>query len=312
MPSPTKKTQANVTRLKAGNVIRLKAGGDRLSGSTALENLRGVAYSGSPIKNFRGSPHPVVIDLASTIVDENVQLFYDHEPEPVGKIFFVSNTGQEVVIEAAKLFSDVDPIAKKIGEKAAAGVEWQFSVGLYDATQDEVDDAQVELNGRTLDGPLTVLRGGVIREISILPLGADRHTTSQFFGANQAEEPSAQDSNLAELEEQLRQVQQENAALKKELLDLKLSERSKNVRELFSQVGIEYSDAAAKPYLEMGAELFRSISQDMIRASGFKKDANLFTEVAVADANPEPSAAVKLTVAGAYSNYMKSQSGASL
>lgn len=142
----------------------------------------GIAYSGAVFSDWG---ERVVIDLASTQIEDAMPLLHEHQRKAViGAVTAATNDGATLSV-AGELFTDLDEEAAQIAAKAARGARYQMSIGLFDVRTEVVPPtvAPVTVNGQTLTGPLTVLRGGLVREVSIVTLGADRGTNAAFFSA---------------------------------------------------------------------------------------------------------------------------------
>ena len=141
--------------------------------------VEGTAYSGNIVPNLG-----VVIDLSTTTVADRLPLLSEHDRQNiVGAITKATIEGGALNIEG-RLFSDlVGSLAEKIGQLAQRGAPYQMSVGLYSFREDTIPSGQVAtVNSRTVMGPATVLRNGVVREVSLVTLGADPHATARLFG----------------------------------------------------------------------------------------------------------------------------------
>ena len=141
--------------------------------------VEGIAYSGGIVPTLG-----VVIDLASTIVADRLPLLHEHGREAiVGAITRATITGGTLLVEG-KLFSDIaGSLAEKIGQLAQRGAPFQMSVGLFGYAEEVVRAGQVvTVNGATVAGPVTVLRRGTVREVSLVTLGADPSAVARLFG----------------------------------------------------------------------------------------------------------------------------------
>ena len=140
--------------------------------------LEGVAYSGGIVAALG-----LVIDLASTTVADRMPLLLEHGRQNiVGAITKATIEGGALTVEG-RLFSDIPgSTAEKIGQLAQRGAPYQMSVGLFDFTESTIPLGQVAtVNSRTVGGPATVLRNGVVREVSIVTLGADPQAKARLF-----------------------------------------------------------------------------------------------------------------------------------
>jgi hypothetical protein len=114
-------------------------------------------------------------------------LLHEHSREAViGSITSAVNDGRSIEIEG-ELFTDLEEAAAKLAAKAKRGIGFQMSVGLFDAKA-KTESGRVRLNGREHKGPLIVLHGGTIREVSVVTLGADPATSAELFSAGRPAE----------------------------------------------------------------------------------------------------------------------------
>jgi hypothetical protein len=224
-----------------------------------------------------------IIDLAATNISNSMPLLFEHQRQKViGNVdTFTKNTQLSV---SGPFYSDIDDDAKLVATKSKRGTQYQMSMGLFDAKTDYIKSGPVTVNGQTYDAPIEVLRGGTIRESSIVILGADDQTNAQFFSKHHedktmANKPDVNDDLQIELSALKTQVIEltasldlEKSAAKKAIdekarLELQLSAIHKDARigaikGLFLSVGKEFTDAAAKPYLEMSQDSFDAVAGD--------------------------------------------------
>lgn len=283
---------------------------DAPDGAALPSRLSGIAYSGGLASQWGAA---LAIDLDSLTIEPRLPLLYEHQRETVvGTVEALEVRDGQLALRAA-LFSDIDETAAAIARKAQRGLAWQLSIGVFDAQAEERARGDLALNGRTLAAPLTVLRQGVLREVSIVALGADRHTTTDFFTAGRPSRPPLEDrpmpdptdqeriraleAQIADLSTQLHAAEAARAAAEQSLADTHLSARRAQVQALFSELGRECTDAAAAPYLALTAEAFAAIAADL-RAAKPKAPAHLFGEQATGD--PAAGAPVTLNTQAIY------------
>lgn len=261
--------------------------------------FQAVAYGGGVITD-----HPlwarVAFDISSTKLRTPAVMRHEHGGE-VGVADKATLNGT-VGIEG-KIFSDVDETAKMIVDKADRGMPWQMSVRIHPGRLEQIKaGAKVELNGQTLDGPLTVFRNNRIREVSFCALGADDQTSAEIFtigGDEPRPKEPAMEFTQADIDAAVNAERavtaSEKARADKATEDLKtlegkfnaqtLSTRTAAVKQLFVDTGREFKDDVAKPYLEMPDEAFSAVAKDL-RAAKPKADPSLFTETTTTGADP--------------------------
>lgn len=186
--------------------------------------VSGVAYSGDIVTDH-GYWSRLVIDLATLAVETPTPLLKGHDHDCV--IGMVTDTAIDNALSySARLFSDIDDDAREIAEKADKGFPWQVSVGIRPNSIEEVPTGNtIELNGKTFSGPLTIFRGGRVREISICALGADPNTNASVlssrgianthFNSNEGDVMTLEEAlaKIAALEAENAQLQSRNTEL---------------------------------------------------------------------------------------------------
>lgn len=259
-------------------------------------HFSGIAYSGGVISEFG---EQLIIDLEQTSVETSMPLLLEHDRREVIGVVESAKKGDRGIEISGTLFADIDESAKTIAAKAGRGAKYQMSVGLFGARIEEVPAGSkpVTVNGQQHKGPLLLLRGGTVRETSVVTLGADPATNADFFRAgerrpNLNEDPTMPDA--AELQAQVQALEsrvndltsERDAAIERAdkaeqaVKDAKLSARKRDVQALFAELGREYSDEKAAHYLALGDEAFAVIAKDM-RESKPRAPEHLFSEQAV-------------------------------
>lgn len=252
----------------------------------------GVAYSGEVIQDYG---YPFIIDLASTEIAAPMPLLFQHDDgRIIGSIDDAKNSQSDLTVSGS-LFSDIDACASDVARKSKRGVPYQMSVGLYGASYEDVpaNSAPVNVNGRSVSGPITILRRGRVRECSVVALGADPQTSAAFFSrGGQAPQPTegnpmsdpATVERITALESQVQTLtaQLAESTARAEQAEAQLAAQSREtrlaaVKELFSSIGRAFSDEAAAPYLDLSAMAFDVISADL-RAAKPKAPAHLFSQ----------------------------------
>lgn len=224
-----------------------------------------VIYNGGPV--FGGS---VYVDIETLTIEPFVPVLADHDPtRPVGVFSSIAKSGQQIKADGM-LFLSEDDQAKAIYAKAKRGMKWQMSMGVFDCTFDDIPPGkQITINGRDAVGPFTVLRNGSLREGSIVALGADKTTTTQFFSQRAAptlEKEGVDMPTQAEFDELKTQVAALVAQLAEKdaaLLAASKAQREGEVKELFAAIGREYSPEKSAPYVALSADSFAAIAADL-------------------------------------------------
>ena len=148
----------------------------------------GVAYSGGSFRQW-WSALPCYVDLAGMKMAEQVCLIYNHEYTPECRLGIadVKNDGKTLTIDGE--FDTGNPLAQNI-IRAGKKFNWQLSIGAENVKVERVDDGTVEtINGNTVNGPALVVRESVLREVSIVAIGADAKTSMEIKASLMAPEP---------------------------------------------------------------------------------------------------------------------------
>jgi len=149
-------------------------------GEKALPKFRMIAYTGG-LMRIAGFPHPVVVDLAGLdIPSQNLPIRLDHERrQGVGHTHRVTVENGQLVAEG--LISRDTSWARDVARSGANGFPWQASIGAAVIEAELVPaGSSARVNGRTVPGPVHVVRRSVLREISFVDSGADTGTTARI------------------------------------------------------------------------------------------------------------------------------------
>jgi len=132
-----------------------------------------VAYSGGRMR-VAGFPHSVVVDLDGLDVpDQSVPIRLDHKPsQGVGHTTRIEAREGRLIAEG--LISRDTSWARDVARSGSNGFPWRASIGGPVLEAEFVPAGQtVEVNGRTFEGPLHVVRRMTLKEISFVDSGAD-------------------------------------------------------------------------------------------------------------------------------------------
>jgi hypothetical protein len=160
--------------------LKAQAAGD----PAALPQVSMLAYSGVPMKleNFH---YPVVVDLETIKAPRQaVPILRAHDSDRIaGHTTSVDASPQR--LKARGVLSGMSQHVADVLQTSARGFPWQVSIGggLPGRPQFVPDGEVAKVNGRNWSGPLVVARGFMLRELSLLPMGADGNTDASFEGA---------------------------------------------------------------------------------------------------------------------------------
>jgi hypothetical protein len=171
---PTKTTTAPRTVkavFTAGTVvINAAAEGQKIPTFTA------TAYAGGAMQPHvkPALPHPVVIDLSGVSARKpSLPVLRDHLPgRHLGHTTELQSTGRELLAQGVMSGGGTD--AAEVVSAAKSGFTWGVSVGAELGNLEFVGEGKtVNVNGRTIDGPVFVARRSRVNEISFLTIAAD-------------------------------------------------------------------------------------------------------------------------------------------
>jgi len=145
-----------------------------------------LAYSGGKLP-VDGFPVPVVVDLAGLEASGSVPIILDHEAttaNTLGGTDSIVNDGRSLILSGP--VTGTSQQVRQVIEQADGGQQWQASIGAMVLEAIEIAAGEsVAVNGQQFTGPVIVARRAVLRETSVLPMGADA-TTSVNLAARAA------------------------------------------------------------------------------------------------------------------------------
>ena len=174
------------------------------------------------------------------------------------------------------------------------GFPWQMSVRIEPSSIDEIQAGNtVTVNGKLLHGPITVFRGGRIREVSFCALGADENTMAVAASHN-PNNPN-EDTDVTELEQvkdALKQAETERDAAQTELKQFKAQKRNDDIAALETELKTQFSAEDKAAYTAMDDASFSFSAKQLRQFSAKNTPANaspahLFTHQAKVDESNE-------------------------
>lgn len=166
----------------------------------AVPTFELVAYTGASIRQG-WSRNPLVVDLAQIDASRPIPILYAHGKEMplldsvIGKSVEATNDGNQLLLRGELIRGT--PAGDKLIALAKAGVPLQASIGAdVGSIENIAAGAVVTVNGREFPGPISVARGAVLRETSVVLFGADASTSAAI--AAEASEVSNMSDQLNE------------------------------------------------------------------------------------------------------------------
>jgi hypothetical protein len=150
-----------------------------------------VAYSGG-LMSPSGWPN-VVIDLAGADISGDVPILAGHAADLDNIVGQGQATVREHQLHVQGIVTDATPAGQKAIALSEAGISLQASIGFAPDKRDHIAaGAKVSVNGRTLtagDQGLTIIRSGKLREVSLLPVGADANSQVTITAKAASQQP---------------------------------------------------------------------------------------------------------------------------
>ncbi len=156
----------------------------------------GIAYSGGKM-NLPGWKYPVVVDLAGMEIPDTVPLLTNHENKTNSRVGMVSASVKNNALEISGEIVSESKDAADIVAQSKAGADWQLSIGA-DVKECELVKSGREVNGQMIEGTFYHIKKSTLREVSVVAVGADAHTTMKVtakFNLNNLEGDTMTDEN---------------------------------------------------------------------------------------------------------------------
>ncbi|OEU67459.1 MAG: hypothetical protein BBJ57_02060 [Desulfobacterales bacterium PC51MH44] len=149
-----------------------------VQGLPEIARFESVLYSGAAFNQWWSSI-PVVTDIQGVEGRLPLPCLADHSNQCSSTIGQHENItlGNEI-LTTGRIFPKSDSTAAKIYNYAKQSYAWQEShAGPIKSIEEFESGEVVEVNGRSFTGPIYVIRHLVLREGTVVPVGADRDTS---------------------------------------------------------------------------------------------------------------------------------------
>ncbi len=250
----------------------------------------GVAYSGEVITDHWYWKQ-VIFDLDSMQIKGRIPALLEHlSYQRAGAIENHSISYESGLTVSGILLSN--EYGTQVATDSDDGFPWQMSVRIEPSSIDEIQAGNtVTVNGKLLHGPITVFRGGRIREVSFCALGADENTMAVAASHN-PNNPN-EDTDVTELEQvkaALQQAEADRDAAQTELKQFKAQKRNDDIAALETELKTQFSAEDKTAYTAMDDSSFSFTAKQLRQFSGKNSPANnspsnLFTHQAKSDGN---------------------------
>ena len=165
----------------------------------ARPKIVGTAYSGGKM-SLPGWKNPVVVDLSGMELPETVPLLANHENRTSSRIGMVSASVKNNVLEISGEIISEGSEAADIVAQSKAGADWQLSIGA-DVKECELIRGKREVNGQEIEGPFYHVRKSSLREVSVVAVGADAHTSMKVTAKFDLINPNPEEEGVQNMNE---------------------------------------------------------------------------------------------------------------
>lgn len=139
-----------------------------------------LAHTGKVISRWWGQ---LVLDMDGAKYRQKLALLKDHNTEQLlGYSTKIERTDRGLEASGRLLGNQ---LADEVLQYSRDGFPWQASLMAVPTNVEELEQgATAEVNGKTVQGPLTIFRKWEMHELTVTALGADDNTTTQAFAAS--------------------------------------------------------------------------------------------------------------------------------
>ncbi len=229
----------------------------------------GVAYSGEPITDHWYWDR-VIFDLASMQIKGRIPALLDHRAsQRAGAINDYQIDNAKGLTVSGVLMSN--EFGTQVAQDSDDGFPWQMSVRIEPTSIDEVKTGEVIVNGKTYQAPITIFRGGRIREVSFCALGADDNTNA-VAASHKPKSFTQEDTNVTELEQaqaKIAELEAKNSELETQNQQFAKDKREAEIAALATELGSEFSAEDAAEYAQLDDKAF-AFTAKQLRAAKAK------------------------------------------
>ena len=233
---------------------------DRAEEGKKKRTFSGVAYSGEVITDHWYWDR-IIFDLDSMQIKGRIPALLDHSTrQRAGAINSHSIDHQNGLTVSGDLMSN--EFGTQVAQDSDDGFPWQMSVRIEPSAVEEIQaGASVTVNGKLHQGPITVFRGGRIREVSFCALGADDNTSAVAASHSPKNFNQPEDTDVTELEQakaKITELQGQVNTLTEQNKQFAAAKRDAEISALAKDLGKEFSaeDIAEMKNLDDGAFAF--------------------------------------------------------
>ena len=216
----------------------------------------GVAYSGEVITDHWYWDR-IIFDLDSMKIKGRIPALLDHSSrQRAGVINEHSINHQQGLVVSGDLMSN--EFGTEVAQDSDDGFPWQMSVRIEPSSVEEIQaDSSVTVNGKVHQGPITVFRGGRIREVSFCALGADDNTNAVAASHNPTQ--SSKEDTDVDLEQAKAKIQEQEktiSGLQDQLNKFAADKRNSAIDALAKDLGKEFTAEEKTKFAAMPDDAF--------------------------------------------------------
>ena len=218
----------------------------------------GTAYSGEVITDHWYWDR-IIFDLDSMQLKGRIPALLEHRSsQRAGAINTHSISHQTGLTVSGDLMSN--EFGTQVAQDSDDGFPWQMSVRIDPSAIEEIQaGSSVSVNGKSHQGPITVFRGGRIREVSFCALGADDNTNAVAASHNPTQQPKEDtDVDLVQAQAKITELEGQINTLTEQNKQFAAAKREAEITALGKDLGKEFSaeDIAEMKNLDESAFAF--------------------------------------------------------
>ena len=217
----------------------------------------GVAYSGEPIVDHWYWDR-IIFDLDSMQIKGRIPALLEHcSKQRAGAINSHSINYEQGLVISGDLMSN--EYGTQVAQDSDDGFPWQMSVRIEPSSVEEIAaDKTVFVNGKTHQGPITVFRGGRIREVSFCALGADDNTNAvaASHSPKNFNQPEDTDVDLEQAKAKIKEHEQTISGLQDQVKKFATDKRNAEIDALAKALNKEFSADEKSKFAAMPDDAF--------------------------------------------------------
>ena len=202
----------------------------------------GTAYSGEVITDHWYWDR-IIFDLDSMQLKGRIPALLEHRSsQRAGAINTHSISHQTGLTVSGDLMSN--EFGTQVAQDSDDGFPWQMSVRIDPSAIEEIQaGSSVSVNGKSHQGPITVFRGGRIREVSFCALGADDNTNAvaASHAPKNFNQPEDTDVDLAQAQAKITELEGQINTLTEQNKQFAAAKREAEITALGKDLGKEFS-----------------------------------------------------------------------